>query len=91
MERMKTNDDMEGVEAHHISVELAMLWWDLHNKQRDLGSDDEAQIENIQDRKDQILQAYVAARRSIPKDENGERYGHKQAHYVMQHGEKMMP
>lgn len=75
--------DAEVKFSHMLSIDTAYLWWDLHKRQKNI-LDDPEQWEALQDRKDKVLEAYVALRRSIPKDEDGNRYGHRKAYDTLQ-------
>ena len=75
--------DPEVKMSHILSVDTAYLWWDLHKRQKAI-QDDPEEWQALQNRKDKVLEAYIALRRSIPKGEDGKRYGHRNAYDALQ-------
>ena len=75
--------DPEVKMSHILSIDTAYLWWDIHKRQKAI-EDDPKEWEALQNRKDKVLEAYVALRRSIPKGEDGNRYGHRKAYDALQ-------
>jgi len=69
MDEQQVNEDL-----HQMSIHLARMW---HK-----GNSERSYLSN--DQWDSILEAYIHVRRAITKDEDGKRYGARQAYHAMQ-------
>ena len=64
---------------HEHSIQLAALYHDTRQTQKLTGED-------FQDSMDTILESYINLRRAIPKNEDGKRFGHREAYRAMSEG-----